>query len=225
MAKAPAEVTEILGLVEVEPGATVLDIPCGPGRHALEFARRGFAVTGVDITQAFLDEARGRGDEDGLSVEWVHDDMRTFRRPDTFDLALNLFSSFGYFEDIAEDEQVVRNILESLRSGGTLVMEMFGREILARVFRKGFWEEDEDGGLLLEEREITASWSRSRTRWIYVKNGERYEHTFELRLYTADQLMDLLRRAGFIDINAFGGYTGELYDHEAMRLVVTARKP
>ena len=57
------------------------------------------------------------------------------------------------------------------------------------------------------------------------KDGERHEHTFELRLYTADQLMDLLRRAGFTDINAFGGYTGEPYDHEAMRLVVTARKP
>ena len=223
-AKAPEEVEQILELVAVDPGATVLDLPCGPGRHVLEFARRGFAVIGVDITPAYLDEARRRADEDDLNVELICDDMRRFQREGAFDLALNLFSSFGYFEDIAEDEQVARNILHSLRPGGTLVMDMFGREVVARVFNKGSWEEDEDGGLLLEEREILASWSRSRTRWIYLKDGERYEHTFELRVYAADQLMDLLRRAGFTEVDAYGSFKGDPYDHEAQRLVVTARR-
>lgn len=224
-AKAPEEVEEILGLVDVAPGATVLDMPCGPGRHALEFARRGYAVTGVDITRAYIDEARRGAEAEGLNAEWICDDMRRFQRADPFDLALNLFSSFGYFVDIADDEQVARNILESLRPGGTLVMDLFGREILARIFSERHWEEDESGGLLLEEREILDSWTRSRTRWIYLKDGERFEHVFELRVYAADQLMDLLRRVGFTDVVAHGSFTGDPYDDKAMRLVVVARKP
>ncbi len=150
--------------------------------------------------------------------------MRRFDRPEQFDLVINLFSSFGYFDDPDDDETVARNFLRALRPGGTLVMDLFAREVLARVFSERHWEQLDDGGLLLEERTILNHWTRSRTRWIYIRDGVQHEHTFELRVYAADQLMNLLSAVGFVDVRAYGGLSGEPYDHEAMRLVVTARK-
>jgi len=58
----------------------VLELACGPGRHALEFARRGYRVTGVDRTARYLETAREKAGEEGLDVEWVEADMRTLRR-------------------------------------------------------------------------------------------------------------------------------------------------
>src|SRR5437773_5500468 len=97
LAAAESQVAAILALTGVTGGA-VLDLCCGPGRHAVEFARRGFRVTGVDRSPFLLERAMERASESAVEVEWVLDDMREFRRPAAFDLACNLFTSFGYFE-------------------------------------------------------------------------------------------------------------------------------
>ena len=117
------EAEQILALVHPPQGATVLDLCCGPGRNALEFARRGFQVTGVDRTARYLDTARAAATREGLTVEFVQEDMRHFQRPAAFDVALNLFSSFGYFEDEAEDLRVLRHLHTSLKPGGQVLLE------------------------------------------------------------------------------------------------------
>ena len=104
-----SEADQMLALVALPEGAAVLDLCCGPGRHVLEFARRGFQVTGVDRTEKYIETARAAAISEGLAVELVQRDMRKFQRQQAFDLALNLFSSFGYFADEAEDLQVLQN--------------------------------------------------------------------------------------------------------------------
>jgi hypothetical protein len=104
-------------------------------------------------------------------------------------------------------------------------MDMMGREVVARVFRPRDWTELDDGGLLLEHREILHDWTWNRMRWIYIRDGVRHDHTLEVRLYSADQLKSLLAGAGFEQVRVFGDLEGAPYDHDAQRLVVTARKP
>lgn len=87
--QAGVEVDAMLSLLALKPPARVLDLCCGPGRHALELARRGFEVTGVDRTQAYLDEARRRADVSTLKLELLRQDMRTFKRHDFFDAAMD----------------------------------------------------------------------------------------------------------------------------------------
>src|SRR5262245_48037107 len=89
------EVENVLALAQ-PGGKRVLDLCCGPGRHSLELARRGFQVTGVDCSPSLLVRAREASAKENLAIEWVQDDMRRFTRPNAFDLALNLFTSFGY---------------------------------------------------------------------------------------------------------------------------------
>lgn len=124
----PTEVEQVITLLGVEPGAHVLDLCCGVGRHSLELARRGFCVTGVDRTQPYLDRASKQAEAEGLEVEFVHSDMRTFCRPDAFHAVVNLFTSFGYFEDPEDDRQVVLNVYRSLKAGGVFLVEMMGKE-------------------------------------------------------------------------------------------------
>src|SRR2546422_3084716 len=131
---AEEQVDRALALTGVQAGA-VLDLCCGPGRHAIPLAKRGFTVTGVDRTSFLLEKARARAATARVSVEFLLEDMRRFRRPESFDLAVNMFTSFGYFEDKAHDLEVLRHVHESLKAGGVFLLDMVSKEWLAKVFQ------------------------------------------------------------------------------------------
>jgi SAM-dependent methyltransferase len=150
MEAAPQEVDTIIAMLGLQPGAVILDLCCGVGRHSLEFARRGYAVTGVDRTAAYLQTAREVSAAENLDVEWVQADAREFLRPEAFDLAINMYTSFGYFEDPAEDRRVAENLFRSLKPGGSLMIDLMGKERLARIFSPRSWDELPDGSLFLQ---------------------------------------------------------------------------
>ncbi|MFC2036779.1 class I SAM-dependent methyltransferase [Chloroflexota bacterium] len=221
---AAKEVDLVIALLGVQPGAAVLDLGCGVGRHSLEWARQGYHVTGVDRTATYLRTASEKAAAEDLELELVQADMREFLRPGAFDAAINLFTSFGYFEDPAEDRQVVDNLFQCLKPGGTLVMEMMGKEVLARIFLPRDWQELPDGALFLQERKMKPDWSWIENRWILVKEGQRQEYIIGHRVYDGVGLRALLLEAGFESADLYGDLTGAPYDTEAQRLVVVARK-
>jgi SAM-dependent methyltransferase len=222
---APQQVDAIISLLGLAPGAAILDLPCGVGRHSLELARRAYRVTGVDRTEAYLETARQKAEAEGLDVEWIQSDMREFVRPEAFDAILNLFTSFGYFEDPAQDRRVAENLYRSLKPGGVLVMEMMGKEVLARIFVPRDWQELPDGTFFLQERQVVRDWSWMENRWILVgPDGKRCEYVVSHRLYDGAGLRALLFEAGFEEVDFFGGIEGIPYDTEAQRLVAIARK-
>jgi len=218
------EVEAIIKLLGLEPGQRVLDMPCGPGRHALELARRGLSVTGVDLTASFVEEAKKRAEAENLQAEFVRADMRRFRRPEAFDLAINLFTSFGYFDAPAEDRKVLENFFVSLRPGGLLLVDLRGKETVARDFRPRDWIE-QDGALILEEHKIIEGWSRIKTRWIVIRDGSREEFALTLRLYSGAELKALMEEVGFVEVELYGDFQGSPYGPEARRLIATGRRP
>jgi SAM-dependent methyltransferase len=221
---AEAEVDSVLALLEVKAGASILDLPCGAGRHSLELARRGYRVTGVDRTHAYLTTARELAASEGLDLELIQADMRDFVRPGAFDAAINLFTSFGYFVDQAEDRRVARNLYGCLKPGGTLVMDLMAKEVLARIFQPSDWQELPDGTLFLQERKVSADWTWIDNRWIVVKDGQRQDFVIGHRLYDGAGLRALLLDVGFESADLYGGLSREPYDTSAERLVVVARK-
>lgn len=221
---ASGEIEGILELTEVPPKALALDLCCGPGRHSLEMARRGFRVTGVDRNSDYLDQARSQAEKEALEIEFVQEDMRRFRRSSAFHLALSLYTSFGYFRDPQEDVKVIENLWASLKPGGKLVMEMMGREVLTRVFRERDWQPVEDGGFFLEERKPSPDWTWMNSRWILVKDRTIKEFQISLRIYGAADLTRVLHTSGFGRVDLYGSLQGLQYDHTAKRLVVVAIK-
>ena len=220
---AGAEVEQMIALTGCESG-DLLDMCCGPGRHALAFAERGFRVPGVDATPFLLHKARVRAERAGADIEWVESDMREFVRPESYDLALSLFTSFGFFEEEADNRRVLEHICQSLRPSGTLVLDVLGKEVLARKFNAVDAQESETGELVVQRRHIFDDWSRIGTDWIFI--GGDGVHRFHLRLwlYSGQELRDMLLAAGFDGVELFGNLIGGPYGPSAERLVAVATR-
>ena len=206
-------------------GKVVLDLGCGPGRWAIPLARAGLRVTGVDRTEFLLVQARTRARRARKRIEWVQQDMRDFIRPATFDIALSLFTSFGYFNEPDEDRAVLANVFASLQSGGVFVLEMMGKEILARIFQSTTSERLADGSLLVQRHEVFDGWSRVRNEWTLVKDGKARTWRFHVTIYSGQELRDRLEHAGFTQVQLFGSFAGDEYGVNAQRLIAVARRP
>jgi SAM-dependent methyltransferase len=221
--KTPEEVTNIISLLKMSKGDFVLDLCCGSGRHSLELARRGFPIIGVDRTKTYLEKARKQAETEALKVEFIQEDMRSFCKPDTFDVAINLFTSFGYFEDIKDDKKVITNVYSSLKNKGVFLIDIMGKEVLARIFLERNWYKVNDI-IVLEERKVYKNWGWIENRWIMIKDGKVEECKISHRLYSAVELTELLNSCGFNAIDLYGDLTGAPYDHTAKRLVLVAHK-
>ncbi len=221
VAAAQGQVTRILALAGVT-GGSVLDLCCGPGRHAVEFARRGFTVTGVDRSRFLLERARESGDAAGTKVEWVLDDMREFQRPAAFDLACNLFTSFGYFAREEDNLLVLRNVRECLRDSGTFVMDMVGKERIQRQGMEARRTQFADGAVLIQQPHVRDDWTRLESEWTVVKAGQSRSYRFEHHLYSGPDLQDCLLSCGFDTVRLYGDLQGSPYGPEASRLVAVA---
>jgi SAM-dependent methyltransferase len=218
-----AQVEKVLALVGVQ-GGEALDLGCGPGRHAIPLARRGFRVTAVDLSPFHLARARERAARRGVSVEFVAADMRSFVRPDAFDLALSMFTSFGYFDDQDDDRRVLHNLHHSLRAGGVLVMDVASKERMARVLPPTLSQRSADGALLVQRHEVVEDWSRVRNEWTIVRDGRARTFAFHLRVYSGQELKAVLAAAGFATVTLYGALDARPYDLEAERLIAVARR-
>lgn len=221
-AEVPTVVSNLESLVGLSPGSRVLDACCGPGRHSLEFARRGYAVTGVDLTESYLEAAQETAAAEGLAIEFLHEDIRFFRRVQRYDLCINLFTSFGYFPSRAEDLMALRNFRESLVPGGALVIEMIGKETAVRDFVEGEWFE-RAGWTVCTEYQVVGDWEGLRNRWLLIKDDQRIDRSFVQRLYSAVEFESILLEAGFKTPLFFGSLEGSPYDEKATSLVALAR--
>jgi len=218
------EVTRILGLLSLPPGATIVDLGCGRGRHAIPLSRRGYRVTGVDLSEKMLGLARARAQREGASVEWVREDMRKFVRRGAFDACLSLFTSFGYFND-EENEQVIRNVSMNLKAGGAFLLDL-------RNVQKGLaGEEDMDtelsvpaGRLRLRVRFDRDSRRARAEHELTRRDGIRISSAFDVRIYSEVELTGMLRRAGMRVAAVHGSLDGAPFTPGAERMVVIAKR-
>ena len=219
-----AEALGAAGLAGVEPGAEILDCPCGYGRHSLLLADEGYRVTGLDRSEALLAEAeRRRGEE-----EWprlVRGDYRELPFEEaSFDAVFNLFTSLGYLGR-DEDVGVLRELRRVLRPGGALIIETGHRDALARGAQRHSWQRLPDGSLYLEER--TFDWAAGTiadSRIIVTSEGQRIERPYRFHVYSATEWTGMLREAGFDDAEAFGAWDGATpITPDKWRLILRAR--
>ena len=186
--------------------------------------QRGYAVTAVDRTQFFIGKARERAGIKGLEIEFVQDDMRNFVRPAAYDLALNVFTSFGYFDDKEDDIKVLRNIHESLKPTGVCLLDMISKEWVAKYFQGTTSTLLDDGSLLVKRTGVFDDWARIRNEWILVKEGRRKVYKFHHTIYSGQELKDRLYQIGFKHVKLFGDLDRNDYGVKAQRLVTGAGK-
>ncbi|MCX7968299.1 MAG: methyltransferase domain-containing protein [Armatimonadetes bacterium] len=219
------EVDFIVRALDLPKGAKVLDLCCGQGRHSLELARRGFQVVGVDLSEALLYAAKQRAEREGLTITFLQSDMRDIDFVNEFDAVINMFTSFGYLENEAEDGKVLEKVSQALKEGGKFLLDVMNRDWLVRNFQPMGWRADDEGWFVLEERTFDHLSGRVETRWIFIaRDGVRYERLSSIRLYTASELRTMLERAGLQVINLFGDYDGSTYTWDSQRLIIVATR-
>ncbi|MCL2184410.1 MAG: class I SAM-dependent methyltransferase [Treponema sp.] len=201
----------------------ILDLCCGLGRISTELAMMGFSVTGVDLNESFLNTAKEDALAENLNIEYIHSDARTFIRPDFFDTIVNLYISFGYFENRQDDLKVLRNAYTSLKKDGTFIIETLGKEIAVRDFIENEWFE-RAGCKVLTSYAPLDSWAFLKNRWILLKDGKKVEKTFVQRLYSGSELKTILQEAGFEKIDIYGDWDESSYDQHARMLIAVCNK-
>ena len=218
----------ILGKAGLKSGGRVLDAPCGFGRHAVEFARRGCDVTGVDFNETEVERAREAARTAGVSLKLACQDMRDMEFAGEFDLAVNLFSSIGYFSD-DEDRMLLDRFWRALGPGGVFVLDTRNRDQMVRSMppeeRLRFPE-----GTIRIENVVDPATSRWTARWWRLDaNGPEdapgeFIGESETRLYSAHELRAMLRPERWSRVDLYGGLDGTPFSFDAGRLVLIARK-
>lgn len=224
--KAAREASQASRLLALRPGARLLDLCCGSGRHAVRFAERGYRVTGVDIKPDLLETAGEDAARRGVSVELVRGDARRLPWRGRFDAVACLFTSFGYFAREEDDLAVLRSARNALKPGGRLLLDLLNKEWLMRRFTPRFSQRGE-GRVRRVDNRLSFDFLRGRLdnrRTFLLKDGTRRETALSIRVYTLVELAALLRRAGLELQAAYGGLDGRPYGPGTFRLVALARR-
>ncbi len=195
------EIDLLVKAAGLEPNDRVLDLCCGQGRHSLELARRGFKnVTGVDRSRYLVRLARKRAKSRGLSVSFHEGDARKFRLPESsFQCVALMGNSFGYFDREEDDVAVLMAVKRVLRSGGTIALDLTDGQWMRENFEKRSWEWIDDNHFVCRERSLTADKSRlvSREVVVHAERGVIADQFYAERLYSREQIHELLARVGF----------------------------
>ena len=219
------ETAFIAGALDLPHGATVLDLACGLGRHAIGMAKLGYQVTGVDFNPRYLESAAAASEQAGVNVRWMVGDMRSFHMEEAFDGVYSYFTSFGYFSD-RENERVIANIVQALRHSGRFLLDMANRDWILTHPQQRSWTQQQDGGLLMEEATLDLSSSRviSRLMLIQPQGGAQVTKEFNLRLYTCAELTAMFERHELVVKHVWGGPDRSDYSSDSRRLVLLAER-
>ena len=209
--------------LQLQPGERVLDLACGHGRMALPLAERGLRLTGVDLSPRSLELARAAAETRGLEVDFVHSDMREIDFDGEFDAAYNVYTSFGYFDDDAENQRVLDAVRRALRPGGRLLIDTINPCGLAARYRERMWDPLESGGWFLQEHEFDIVRGRNRAVWTFLReDGTRSELSHSVRAYAPWELARMLEAAGLHVVEGWGDFEGADLKLDSRRTILRA---
>ena len=205
-------------------GSRALDVPCGAGRLMLPLAAGGCAMTGIDISQEFLDAASAAAAERGLKVELRRADMRELPATPAFEAAYCFGNSFGYLDD-AGNEAFLAAVAAALSPGGRFAID-FGQTaegVFPRLEPR--LEGELNGYHFIEETRFDPLTSRIENVFEFSKDGRSERKLASQRVYLAGDLARMLARAGFEVLGLYGSPAEEPFALSSQRLLIVAEKP
>ena len=228
-------IQEILTKYDVPENSKLLDLACGIGRHSVELASRGYHVVGVDISKEYLETAQQMATDRRVSsyCQFIRGDMRQIKSVlhnyEEFDVIVNLFTSFGYYDD-ETDRKILRDIRDLVRKGGLFIIDIMNRDYFIRNIRSMHISNPTDEHLHIEETKLNLENSRLHAVWkIYKPVGDDREYqetiTIDNRLFSLHELKSWLEEAGWSYLEVYGSYDLSPLKFDSKRLIVVARNP
>jgi SAM-dependent methyltransferase len=214
---------KVLGL---KPGAAVLDLCCGQGRHSVPLAQHGYCVTALDLSPAYLELALQAARSHDVKLQTVSADMRRIPFLNRFDAVINMYSSFGYLESEDDDEQVLESVANTIKPGGRFFLDTLNREWAVANYIQKDWHSSPDGTLYIERRDFDLATSRMHVRFTIVGTDavRRDSIGHDIRLYTLTELTRMLWQAGLRVNETYGDFDGVPYAINTRRMIIYAQK-
>jgi SAM-dependent methyltransferase len=206
--RTPVEVDQLEVLLSLRPPASILDLACGQGRHGIELAGRGYEVTGVDLSRYLLEVAAARAQAANVQVRLLQRDMREPPPDGPFDLALSLFTSFGYFSDDHENHRVLESAAAALVPGGRFLIEVLNGQRERERFEPVQWF-SVGKTAVMERRKLEESGRRLVVERTVSTPNARETDVHAIRIYSGDELERALYKVGFANVRLYGDWNGE----------------
>lgn len=203
------EVDKMMKWLALPQGAIILDLCCGMGRHSLALSEAGYSVTGVDLSEVLLQEARSQ--TGAGAVTWIRSDMRQLPLDGGFDAVVNLFTSFGYFEEDEEQVKVLREIHRMLKPGGKFIIDFLNPDdVIRRLIPHSTRE---DGGTLIDEsRRIEDGYVKKDIILTSKSGGKPRQYHERVKLYSLETFSTMISAAGLQIEAVHGNYDEGDYD-------------
>jgi SAM-dependent methyltransferase len=212
----------ILNNTSLKSSSKILDMACGSGRHSILFTRKGYDVAAVDLSWNMLSAARKKAESENLQIKFIQSDLRNFTYSSKFDLIVNLFTSFGYFESDSENFRILKTAYEHLNYDGFFVLDFFNREFLEQNLIPESREKINNGEII-QKRKIDGL---RIIKKIIIKTGGYSKEFFEsVRMFSKQELVNELIRIGFAIEKTFGDFHGNKFEQfSSPRIIIIARK-
>jgi cyclopropane fatty-acyl-phospholipid synthase-like methyltransferase len=220
------EAAFIVEALNLQPGARVLDVPCGLGRHSIELSRRGYQMTGVDLSDESIAEARRSSTAAGLSIDWIRADMNALDKtcgPEQFDGAFCFGNSFGY-ADYNTTTDFLRALNQCLKSGARFVLDtgLAAESLMPNLPTRRWYKVDDM--YMLSEATYDAEFSRLRTQYTFIRDGTIQTRAATYFLHTVAELKRLFAACGLEVQRLYGTIRKDAYQVGNQRLLVVSRK-
>lgn len=215
-------VESIISITNIKNKSKILDLACGAGRHSIEFAKKGFLLTAVDLSENLLNNAKVNAQNAEVDIDFIRADIRDFYIDDKFDLVLNLFTSFGYFESDEENFKVFKSAYNHLNENGFFIFDYFNKKYLEENLIPNSSLRIEDGEII-QKRRIEKG--RVIKDIIIKKNGNEKYFKESVKIYSLDEIKSKLELTKFNIKDIYGSFDRSKFDESlSNRIIIIAQK-
>ena len=215
--------------LQLNPGSVVLDLCCGQGRHALQLAKRGCLVIGLDSSRFLLDEALREIEQRQLTrMKLIEGDMRAIPLNNVCDTIINLYTSFGFFSD-ADNLTVLSEVASALKPEGKFLLDYWNPYSVAQLngTRNWWWINDELLALAEVKYDAASGVLYDYRTVINLRQNEDIlirKSVNRIRFYFPTELEEKLKVVGLRILDLYGDFDGRTFDLDSRRLIVVAQR-
>jgi len=212
----------ILANISITPNASILDSACGNGRHSESLSKLGYNVIGFDLSKTLLQIAQKNKLINNSSVKYFCSDIRNIPLNKSFDLILNLFTSFGYFNSDEENFSIVKFAGKTVKKGGYFIFDYLNPKYVKKNLIKSS-EKIIDKKRIIEQRKI----KNNRVEKEIVIVDDKFSHRYfeSVQLYSFQEILTMFKYFGFYSTNKFGNYKGVEYSEQTSeRMIIIFKK-
>ncbi|MCG8605296.1 class I SAM-dependent methyltransferase [bacterium] len=217
--EAKRQVDFVERLLPLKAGHRILDLGCGSGRHSAALAKRGYQVTCLDLSPVLLSLAKAKNTGEKCCTQFVRADMRAVPFSKAFDAVVSFFTTFGYFDTDTENLKTLRSIESALKSGGLFLLDYLNKShVIDNLIDSDVREKGEV--TVSQKRTYDRTKERIEKKIILIEGGETREYLESVRLYTLQEMRELLGQTRLKLEKTFGEFDGRPFSAESPRLIL-----